>query len=309
MKTIKADWIAADWGTTHMRAWAMSSSGDILASGRSDKGMNQLSSNDFEPALLGLISDWLDTHQKTTVVACGMVGAKQGWVEAHYQQVPCLPLEMMSLAKAQSFDERIDVFVLPGLMQQHPTDIMRGEECQIAGLLSGRSDFTGSLCLPGTHSKWAEIVEGKVLSFKTCMTGELFALLSQQSILRHSINGDMSSWNISTLIDAALSVLNAPENLTAQLFAIRSESIVNDLHSATAKSELSGLLIGAELAATRQYWEFCSEMILIGSQSLVDIYHEVLSAAGINVNQKDATDMTLSGLYLAYQFLHKDLPS
>ena len=89
-KDIKADWIAVDWGTSNMRAWAISASGSILAEAASDQGMSKLTRDGFEPALLSAVGDWITGP--TTVVACGMVGSRQGWVEAPYAAVPCATL-------------------------------------------------------------------------------------------------------------------------------------------------------------------------------------------------------------------------
>ena len=120
------------------------------------------------------------------VIACGMVGARQGWIEAPYSQVPCAPVGL-SMIKPVVEDTRLDVSILPGLSQTDPADVMRGEETQIAGYLAENPGFDGVLCLPGTHTKWAHISAGEVVSFRTFMTGELFALVSSQSVLRHSV--------------------------------------------------------------------------------------------------------------------------
>ena len=87
----RADWIAVDWGTSRMRAWAMSAAGKALASTSSDRGMGSLAPDQFEDALLADIGPWLTPGQRTRVVACGMVGARQGWVEVAYKAVPCAP--------------------------------------------------------------------------------------------------------------------------------------------------------------------------------------------------------------------------
>ncbi|MCO4817945.1 MAG: 2-dehydro-3-deoxygalactonokinase, partial [Planktomarina temperata] len=89
--TIAADWIAVDWGTSTLRAWAMSHDGQDLATASSADGMGQLTSEEFEPALLRLIETWLAEDTPTSVIACGMVGAKQGWIEAPYAATPCQP--------------------------------------------------------------------------------------------------------------------------------------------------------------------------------------------------------------------------
>jgi len=181
------EWVALDWGTSNLRAWAIGPDGSVLAEAQSGSGMAGLPSDAFEPVLLDLIGDWLPAASRTPVVACGMVGSRQGWVQADYATVPCPPLPDMPFAVAPSADPRIRVHVLHGLRQDRPADVMRGEETQIAGLLAREPAFAGLACLPGTHSKWAQLADGRVERFKTYLTGELFALLSEHSVVRHAV--------------------------------------------------------------------------------------------------------------------------
>ncbi len=313
MNQANGDWIAVDWGTTHIRAWAMTASGDVLAHGISDKGMNQLSPEAFEPALLELIACWLPEHSEyldnnlsINVVACGMVGAKQGWVEAAYQVVPCFPAKPTSLTQATTLDKRIQFFILPGLMQIDPMDIMRGEECQIAGLLSHYPDFDAVVCLPGTHSKWARVSRQQVMSFSTHMTGELFSLLAQQSVLRHSVSvvSNAGTSDVHKICEESFQrgveeALAASHDLGPQLFSIRAESIISDKQPVQARSRLSGLLIGSELRSTQHLWKH-HEVSVIGSDVLANIYIKALNIVGAKATLTNGTHMTLAGLTLAH---------
>ena len=174
-ETRYADWIAVDWGTSRLRAWAMRD-GVPVADAASDKGMGVLDRTGFEAALRELIEPWLGSDVMM-VVACGMVGSRQGWAEAAYAAVPCAPSSGRA-TRANTRDPRLSVHILPGLKQNDPADVMRGEETQIAGHLARAPGFDGVICLPGTHTKWAQISAGEVVSFRTFMTGEMFALLS-----------------------------------------------------------------------------------------------------------------------------------
>ncbi|MEM7190931.1 MAG: 2-dehydro-3-deoxygalactonokinase, partial [Pseudomonadota bacterium] len=162
---MKPDWIAVDWGTSSLRAWAMGPDGAVAEAASAD-GMARLEPAEFEPALLALVGDWLgDTA--TPIVACGMVGAKQGWCEAPYAAVPCRPLDAAACVRVPAIDRRIDMRIIPGLSQDHPADVMRGEETQISGFLAAEPDFAGTICLPGTHTKWASVADGIVSQFQT----------------------------------------------------------------------------------------------------------------------------------------------
>lgn len=288
-----ADWIAVDWGTSNMRAWALSD-GAIVAEGRSDKGMGSLAPHDFEAALLEVIAPWLGQN-RIPLVACGMVGAKQGWCEAPYAQVPCPPVGQGAV-RPDVKDPRIDVAILPGLSQAEPADVMRGEETQIAGYLAKDPDFDGVLCLPGTHTKWVQISAGEVVSFRTFMTGELFALISKQSVLRHSV-GD--GWDAEAFAAAVTDAMARPEAMASRLFSLRAEGLLRDLGTETATARLSGLLIGAELAAARPYW-LGQRIVLIGAPKLSEHYVAALALQGAVTETADATPTTLAGLTAAY---------
>ena len=294
---IKPDWIAVDWGTTHLRAWAMSNEGAVLASATSDDGMSQLPAEAFEPALLKVISNWLNDDETTSVVSCGMVGSRQGWVEAPYQVAPCEPIARSSLARAQRVDTRIEFFVVPGIKQNSPADVMRGEETQIAGLLAQEPDFDGVACLPGTHTKWVRISAGEVVHFTTYLTGELFSLLSSQSVLRHSIA--TSGWDNDAFEEAIGDTITKPSAIAERLFSLRSEALISDLSPETARARLSGYLIGLELGAARQYW-LGQKVVIIGEEKISDAYHSALSAQGWAPEKYDAQLMTLAGISSAY---------
>ncbi|MDH3264546.1 MAG: 2-dehydro-3-deoxygalactonokinase, partial [Paracoccaceae bacterium] len=283
------DWIAVDWGTTHLRAWVMGAGGVVLAEAASDDGMAGLAPGTFEPALLRLISDWLSGP--TDVVACGMVGSRQGWVEAPYRAVPCAPLGG-ALARARAADPRLRVHVVPGLKQERPADVMRGEETQIAGFLATHPGFDGILCLPGTHTKWAHVSAGEVVSFASFMTGEIFDLLAHRSVLRHSV---AQGWDDAAFAEAVSDSLSRPERLAGQLFRLRAGDLLGQLSAAAARARLSGLLIGAELAAARPYW-LGQEIALVGAERLMDLYSEALARQSCTPLRAEAKAMTLAGL-------------
>ncbi len=292
----KATWIAVDWGTSNMRAWAIRD-GAVLAEGRSDKGMGSLTPDAFEAALLEVIEPWLGQH-RVPLVACGMVGAKQGWCEAAYAKVPCPPVGMGAVRPEVS-DTRIDVAILPGLSQDDPADVMRGEETQIAGYLAKDPDFDGILCLPGTHTKWVQISAGEVVSFRTFMTGELFALISRQSVLRHSMD---DGWDEAAFAEAVRDGMANPQALAGRFFSLRAESLLLPPAEGAARAQLSGLLIGAELTAARPYW-LGQRLAFLGDAKLSRLYTAALEPEGVMPETADVTEATLAGLYAAYTTL------
>lgn len=286
------EWIAVDWGTTNLRAFAMGREG-VIAQATSDDGMGKLDRDGFEPALLRLIGPWLTEGRVTEVVACGMVGSRQGWHEAPYRAVPCAPLDPGSLVTAPTRDGRIRVRLVPGLKQANPADVMRGEETQIAGALALMPGFDGVICLPGTHSKWAHLSAGEVVSFQTYMTGEMFALLSQASVLRHGMQGE--GWDEAAFDAGVSDALSRPERIGAKLFGIRAEGLIAGLPAAAARARLSGLLIGMELAAARPYW-LGQAVVIVGSEGISNSYARALKGLGVEARLVMGGEAVLAGL-------------
>ncbi len=290
------DWIGVDWGISNLRAFAVDTEGKVLDARTSDSGMGTLQPSEFEPALLELIDPWLSAGRETPVYACGMVGARQGWFEAAYRPVPCRPVSERGLTEVRTADPRIRVRILPGLSQSDPPDVMRGEETQIGGFLAIHPEFNGAICLPGTHSKWANIADGEISAFQTFMTGELFSILSKHSILRHCLCD--TELDRAAFFDAALTTVASPLRPVTELFGLRAASLLEDCEPDTASARLSGMLIGQELALARPYWDGRRTAVIAASQ-IADLYAETLAKLGADILQVTAPEATLSGLKIA----------
>lgn len=298
-------WIAVDWGTSQVRAWALSARGEIIQRASSARGMSTLAPDQFEGALLELVGGWLAEGRVTEVVACGMVGARQGWREAPYAQVPCMPLAAERMVSPALADPRLRVSIIPGLCQRAPADVIRGEETQIAGLLAEQPDYRGVVCLPGTHSKWAEVRDGQVVAFQTFMTGELFALLSQQSVLRHGMQGDADQPIDEVAFAAGMHAgAHGSQRLIGALFGLRAEGLLEGLTPPAARARLSGLLIGQELGALDERWRG-QQVCVIGGGELAERYRCALDTLGITALTVNAERVTLAGLAAAHANLQR----
>lgn len=299
-KSIRPNWIAVDWGTSHLRAWAMGDAGplDHVASGA---GMGGLPQEAFEPTLLSLIQPWLGEGQ-TPVVICGMAGARQGWAEAPYRTAPC-PAASDAAVRVGGTDPRIAAFILPGVKQTSPADVMRGEETQIAGFVAKDPEWDGTLVLPGSHCKWVQLSAREIVSFRTTLTGELYAALCEHTVLRHSIDG---TWDDAAFDDGVAEGMARPEQLPTRLFSLRAEGLLNNLPNAAASARLSGLLIGGELAAMRGYW-LGQNVALVGAAALCALYARALKAQGVAAPVHDATALTLAGLTSAQTALESTM--
>lgn len=290
---ISPEWIAVDWGTSNLRAWAISADGSILAEARSDKGMDTLTQDQFEHALIETIGGW---SYDVPIVACGMVGAKQGWIEAHYATVPC-PASPVGFTQPKS---TLNVHIIPGLKQTDPADVMRGEETQIAGFLSLNKNWDGVICLPGTHTKWAHISANEVVSFQTFMTGDLFSAIEGHTVLRHSVVSD--DWDDGAFDAGVTEAMGRPERVAARLFSLRAEGLLNEMSNASARASLSGMLIGAELAGAKPYW-LGQQIAVIGAGPLAALYVRALALQSAPATQVKADAITLAGLAAAYRRL------
>jgi len=295
----EVEWIAADWGTTHLRVWLFGADDTLIEELSSDRELTALNPEEFEPVLLELIGDRLGTG-RVPVICCGMVGAQQGWAEAAYAQAPCPPPDANTALRVQVNDPRLDMRILPGVMQKSPADVMRGEETQIAGFLAVNPKFFGTVCLPGAHTIWAQISAGEIVSFRTFMTGELFSLLGTQSVLRHSVSG--AGWSDEAFSEACSDAMSAPQQVASRLFGLRAGSLVNDLGQAEARARLSGYLIGMELAGARGYW-LGQDLVLIGDPALTKLYGDALLQQGAPSRAISGNEMTLAGLKAAHAAL------
>lgn len=289
-----AAFAGADWGTSNMRIWLFGADGSVLGERRSDEGMSALSAGGAFAAALERHLEALGAPADLPVVACGMVGARQGWIDAGYGELPAR-LGALAARAARAPDTRRDVRILSGLAQRHPPDVMRGEETKLAGASGAIGAGRRLVLMPGTHSKWARVEDGTITGFRTAMTGELFSVLSEASILRHSSNGapaDPRSAAFRSWVEIGLS---EAVDLPSLLFRIRASGLGGGLSASGGASALSGLLIGVEIAgAPRDI-----DLLLISGGALLPLYRAALRIAGRSFEEIDADDAVRRGLFAA----------
>ena len=250
--------------------------------------------------LQSLVGDWLVRPAGLPLLACGMVGSAHGWRDAGYRPCPADPRRLIDHAVSVSMANGTRVLIVPGLMHTPANtapDVMRGEETQIAGALALMPELAAAACivLPGTHSKWARVRDGRVTGFATRMTGELFALLRQ-----HSVLGRLMAEDQGTLHDAAFNAgLDAAQavgghDLGHQLFAVRTLGLTGRWPAEALGDYLSGLLIGHEvhagLADDATEGDTESPLVLVGEAALCVRYARALQHAHrLNVSVLDNT--------------------
>jgi 2-dehydro-3-deoxygalactonokinase len=294
---------AVDWGTTRLRVWLLDSTGNVIGERRSDEGMLSAAGTGFKKVLERHLGE-LAAPADLPVIISGMAGARQGWIEAPYVETPALLDFVLGEAVSVPGNSR-DVRIIPGLAQRaaDAPDVIRGEETQLAGITRLRTPGKHVVCMPGTHSKWVSISDGAVMGFGTWMTGELYALLAQQSVLKHSVGGGATAF-VPSSAAFAMGVetgLSDRADLTSHLFGIRAGGLLLGLRSEDAAAKLSGLLIGAEIGAAERRYPATGPVVLVGSGLMYKLYERAFEIAGIEAEHADADSAAHAGLFEAAQ--------
>ena len=272
----KPTFIGVDWGTSSFRAYLADDEGRALETLASGEGALSLKPGAHEAYLAGRLAGW----PALPVLACGMVGAKQGWREAPYVACPA-GLEDIAAAMLSIPTARGGVRIVPGLSARDRAgapDVMRGEETQLLGALaSGLGD--GVYVLPGTHSKWARVEGGRIRGFETFMTGEVFAVLKTHSVLGRMMAEPQPGEGFARGVEAARG-LERPGDLLHAIFAARSFGLFETLPADQLGEYLSGLLIGAEIIAGAAG---VAKATAIGSAALCARYAEAGALLGVAI--------------------------
>ncbi|MFT6955550.1 MAG: 2-dehydro-3-deoxygalactonokinase [Halieaceae bacterium] len=302
--------IAGDWGTTHLKLYLCSSNSanhaDILAT---VNGPGAAATNGaFEDVFFEFAGPWLSDYGKLPVILAGMVGSTIGWQEAPYQDCP-LALDQI-IAKRQVLRVRgLDVSIIAGLRTENPLgvpDVMRGEELQLLGWsMQGHlpSKSPQLVAMPGTHNKWALLEAGVVSNFLSSLSGELFALLQQHSVLLAGAETpEFDEVEFIAGVEAVRGLGHA--QLIHVLFGTRSRQVTGDLASNSAASYLSGLIIGSDAvgaAATFNQMNWPGDTVhLIGEEQLCGAYALALHQLDITTQWHNPQDLALAGFTAIY---------
>lgn len=285
MSPMKQPLIAVDWGSSSLRAVLMDPQGQILQRRQFEQGVLQVPPGQFEQVFEQHLGDWLGQSRALCLIS-GMAGSRQGWREAPY--CPC-PAGFADLIPRLLW-LRSGLALVPGLHAVNPSakgqtaagrdDVMRGEEIQIFGALALAGLAQAELILPGTHSKWVTVRDGRVQRFQTFMTGELYALLSQHSILARTLTP--SAELDEPVFLAAVALAQQGPGLLAHVFGTRTSALFERLRPDQQASHLSGLLIGEELRAITTQRNADNRLLLVGSTLLTRRYSLALGHLGLS---------------------------
>lgn len=292
-------YVAVDWGTSSFRLWLVDRVGEVLAERRSGEGMLAAAGAGF-PAVLQAHLAAVEASDHLPVLVCGMAGARTGWVEAGYVDTPAPLADVLKKAVRVGGEAR-DIRILPGIAQRDAAapDVMRGEETQLLGALGLEAAGEALVCMPGTHSKWVRVKDGTVERFSTFMTGELFSVVSRQTILSLAVAGADEAEDVASFKAAVKAAYDAPAFAANLLFTARSRQLLFGGTPTAARETLSGTLIGAELAAGLSGTMPRAGVTLIASGRLAALYRHAFDALSVLLRPLDADEAVRRGLSMA----------
>ncbi len=286
--------IAVDWGTSSLRAYLTDAAGAVVDRRASTDGILAAAPRGFAEVLFETVGDWLP-RDTGDVWLSGMIGSRQGWLEVPYVGCPAGAAEIRAGVGEIAWQGR-RVRIAPGVISRDEAgapDVMRGEEVQILGILAAVGDAPATVVLPGTHSKWVRVAGGRILSFRTHMTGEAFALFREHSILSR-LMPEKPDPRDEAAFAAGVSRARTPGGLLSHLFAVRARGLMGELGREAGPSYLSGILVGHEIAAALESAP-AGPVHIVGSPALAASYAAALTAFGREAVVHDS-DAALAGL-------------
>ena len=292
--------IGVDWGTSNLRAFLLDPSGRVLAHRESRLGIANVGADGFAAALSAAIGAWLGAAA-VPVIMSGMIGSRQGWLEAPYVDVPAGLADLAAALARVPFDAS-DVFIVPGVkaLAGDAADVMRGEEVQVLGAMARLKADRGRFVLPGTHSNWVEAEAGRIVRFATYMTGDVFAALRDHTILGTLMAAGGEGTDTAAAFRQGVSDgarEGSPGALLHRLFGVRTAGLFGRFNAAELSDYLSGLLIGAELGDRRRAQD--DPVHLIASDALAARYRAAAETLGIEARAVPADCVTHAHMAIA----------
>lgn len=270
--------IGVDWGTTSFRAYRLSRDGTIRDRRSAPRGIMAVQDGRFADTLREEVGPWLAAGERHVLLS-GMIGSRQGWVEAPYLSCPAGAADIARALIEIPFDWG-QLRLVPGLSCRDPAgvpEVMRGEETQLAGVLAQLGNGSGWACLPGTHSKWAQVENGRIAGFTTHLTGEAFSALRGHTILGRMMRDGATE---PAAFDAGVRRSAEPGGLLHHLFGVRALALTGQLSEAAGASYLSGVLIGHEARAALAEASPATVVHIIGAPELTALYARAIEACG-----------------------------
>ena len=303
-----AEVLVCDWGNTNLRVWTLDAAGRVVREQGFPLGVSTLGPGEAERRFQAEIRPALQA-QALPALLCGAVGSTVGWSTAPYAECPASPDDLARALHAPTADGWVRI--VPGVRWtgfNGQGDVMRGEETQLFGWMAAdpaRAHGRHVVCHPGTHGKWMLVEDGRLTQFVSAMTGELYALLRQHSILSASMAPEAAFDEAA--FDEGVAAAGDGDALAARLFTVRARVVGYGRPVASTASYLSGLMIGAEVAATPALLgvETGEPIDLLGDPKLCGLYARALAVRGRRTETHDGDPAAITGLFAIFQKAHK----
>lgn len=293
--------VAVDWGSSNFRAYLLDDY-SLIAEITADKGIIYVEKNTFETTLISLLTPWMSLIQDLNlpIIMGGMVGSDRGWIDAGYTMLPLRVKDIAIQTIQVTNTAGLNLYLKPGLAikTKNFCNVMRGEEIQLLGVINEKTDC---YLFPGTHSKWLSLTEkGMLETFHTVMTGELYALLMNHSLLGQEIE---SSVNDVAFNEGVLCAKAGSLDIIEQLFYARSARILRNIPADNVSSWLSGLLIGHEIKTQLQHFPDAKTFTIVAGKTLTPLYLSAFRHFSMTPNVISPTDAALNGFRSIYHEL------
>lgn len=225
--------------------------------------------------------------ENTPVLISGMASSSIGIEDVPYAVLPFRldgsQVRSRNFGVQENFPHSI--MLISGVQSDH--DVMRGEETQLIGIWSLLMDSDSQpkeaiIIFPGTHSKHVYIKDGYLVNFKTYMTGEMYQVTGNHSILKDSVKMYHEHEPSASHIQAfKTGVRNSRDSgILNSLFTVRTNQLFNLLNKTQNAFYLSGLLIGSELNDLLK--QPASPLFLCSAKNLFGLYKLALEELGLS---------------------------
>ena len=277
--------IVANWGTTSFRGYLLENE-TVLEQVSSKEGISALQKGQHRDVFLRQCGHWLKAESDAPVLLVGMVGSREGWVEAPYATCPAGPAEIAQALVPVDLENGRKGYIIPGLFCEPApgaADVMRGEET----LALGAGVENGLICSAGTHPKWIEMKNGRIARFATSMTGEMYALLREHSMIGRPATEPEDPKGFDLGLDAA--ERNSGENRVGPLhllFSARASVVSGRMNGNLLAPYLSGLLTGDEINGALSEFGRPSSVTILAAPERADLYVHALERHGIKAGIK-----------------------
>lgn len=290
------EYLIIDWGTSNFRIFLMNNEDKLVKKKETEMGLLKVENGNFAKSLQNILTSWLPNYQNLPIFMAGMVGSANGWHTVDYVETHSDIAKLSHGSFHFKLPWQAPATIIPGILHvntaNNTKDVMRGEEVQVFGLINKCGFNNLKAILPGTHSKHVNVSEGKITEVASYMTGELFSVISQHTILGKNLPPQQ--------FDTEAFTLGVIEGQTAQLtqvlFQVRTHQLFNRISASHVESYLSGLLIGNELQTVEK-----QPIYLIGSPALCNKYQLACNILTIPTTYIDGDECFLSGMVMLVQ--------